>query len=140
MIYIIVQIYTKKTNYNFWTNYKFTLVLGLYGREKIYAATYFDAPTEYASTAFKLFRNYDGKKSTFGDISVDAISSKIPYATVYASTEKANNDSVMHIIVIAKDLQQAINGSFTINGSIKYDKAKIYYFDNSSPDLSLLVR
>ena len=61
-------------------------VLGIYGREGVDLATYwtYPPPGSPAGAAFRLYRNYDGKGSTFGDISLSAKSNK-PGVAVYAA-------------------------------------------------------
>lgn len=50
-------------------------VLGIFGREGLDMALRWEAPAAGSPVynAIKLYRNYDGKKSTFGDVSVSAI-------------------------------------------------------------------
>jgi len=52
-------------------------VLGLYGREGIYLASYWTYPNQGspAATAFDMYRNYDGHDSAFGNESVQTVSS-----------------------------------------------------------------
>ncbi|HTF80195.1 MAG TPA: glycoside hydrolase family 44 protein, partial [Cytophagales bacterium] len=107
-------------------------LLGVFGQEDIQVATYFDRPKAYTATGFKLFRNYDGKNSTYGDTYVQAVSSDIPNATVYASVDSKSTNELLHIVAISKNMNGATNGTFTINGAKNYDKAEVYYFDASS--------
>ncbi|MBC7389252.1 MAG: T9SS type A sorting domain-containing protein [Opitutaceae bacterium] len=107
-------------------------ILGVYGQEDIEVATYFTRPTAYAAAGFKLFRNYDGKNSTYGDTYVQANSSDVPNATVYASTETKTNDDRLHIVAISKTMTGTTNGTFTVAGTKIYTKAEVYYFDPSS--------
>jgi mannan endo-1,4-beta-mannosidase len=107
-------------------------ILGVFGQEDIEVATYFTRPTAYAAAGFKLYRNYDGKHSTYGDTYVQAISSDVPNATVYASTESATNDDRLHVIAISKNTNAATSGTFKVNGTKEYTKAQVYYFDPTS--------
>jgi hypothetical protein len=54
-------------------------VLGIFGREGLDMATlYTDDPlplTTFFARAFQMYRNYDGQKSTFGDVSVETVAS-----------------------------------------------------------------
>jgi hypothetical protein len=110
-------------------------ILGVYGQENIEVATYFDRPSQYAATGFKLFTNFDGNNSTYGDTYVEAITSDLPNATIYASTESASNDGKLHVVVISKNMNGSVSGTFTINGSKSYTKAEVYYFDGSSQNI-----
>lgn len=110
-------------------------ILGVFGQEDVEVATYFVKPTSYAATAFKLYRNYDGKFSTYGDTYVEALTSNLPNATVYAATESASQDNKLHVVVISKNMNGATSGSFTINSKKVYDKADVYYFDPTSTEI-----
>ena len=73
-------------------------VLGIFGREGVGLATYWalnDSET-YPYAAFRAYRNYDGSGATFGDTSVQATSSDVPTATVYASIDAANTNAHRH--------------------------------------------
>ncbi len=45
-------------------------VLGIFGREGLDLATVFPVPNAFAASGFKMFRNYDGARSTFGETRV----------------------------------------------------------------------
>ena len=45
-------------------------VLGVFGREGLDLATVFPTPNAFAASGFKMYRNYDGGHSTFGDTRV----------------------------------------------------------------------
>ncbi len=110
-------------------------ILGVFINEDVFAANEFSNADGYTATAFKLYRNYDNSKSTFGDIAVNAVSSDYTYATIYSSVESETNDKILHMIVINKDSLQDIKGSFTITGNKNYTKGKVYYFDKSSQQI-----
>ena len=61
-------------------------VLGIFGREGVYMANYWTNPPRNspASAAFRLFRNYDGHGSTFGDVSMP-VTSGARQVAAYAS-------------------------------------------------------
>ena len=68
-------------------------VLGIFGREGVYLGNYWgdgpgngDLPT-YIESAFRLYRNYDGKRGKFGDTAVAATPADIAKASVYAATD-----------------------------------------------------
>ncbi len=107
-------------------------MLGILGRENLYAANHFNNAQEYSEAAFKLFRNYDGKKSVYGNINVKATTSDIPHATVYASEEDGRNGKRLHIVLINKDTVQSVTGSFNINSSLNYTNGVAFYFDDNS--------
>ena len=77
-------------------------VLGIFGREALDLATLWapledDQPWAYA---FRLYRNYDGQGSTFGDQSLGATSSEQDVLSLYAA--RRSGDSALTIMVINK--------------------------------------
>jgi len=80
-------------------------ILGIFGREGLDLATRWVAPGtgSPAYEAFKIFRNYDGAKSTFGQISVRAISTNSDIVASFAAVR--TNDNALTIVVINKDPQ-----------------------------------
>ena len=74
--------------------------LGIYGKYGVYVATLWKtAYGLFHSAAYKLFRNYDGSKSTYGDTKVYCESNDIPNMTTYASIN-GTDDSVLHICLL----------------------------------------
>jgi hypothetical protein len=93
-------------------------ILGILGREGADVAIRWDTngftPAMPPYQAFKLYRNYDGAKSTFGDTSVLA---SVPDAdTVAAFAAKRSSDGALTVMVINKSL--AGNPSATVDVSI----------------------
>lgn len=98
-------------------------ILGIFGREKVYVAQKWDGMGEFAEAAFKLFRNYDGKGNTVGDIYAKTDVSDIEKASAYSSIDAEGN---LHIIYVNKQ-EADIEASFNIaNGA--YTSAKVYGF------------
>ncbi len=79
-------------------------ILGIFGREGLDLATRWTTPTNISPTykAMKLYRNYDGNKSTFGDISVAATVPNPDNLSAFAAIR--TNDSALTITVINKTL------------------------------------
>ena len=111
-------------------------VLGIYGREGVYLANYFGTLTGYASSAFKLFRNYDGKKSTFGDISLQALTNDNQNSSIYAASVSGSNDKELHLIVINKSNTSTLNTTIKINSAVNYITGEYYGFDGSSQNIT----
>src|SRR6185369_10007154 len=78
-------------------------VLGIFGREGVYAASQWKLYTSepFVAGAFGMFRNYDGLNSTFGDTSVSAITSSVSDSSIYASID-STNPNVMILVAINK--------------------------------------
>jgi GPI mannosyltransferase 3 len=77
-------------------------VLGIFGREDLYLATYWSAPdaTSPAYQMFKLYRNYDAHGAQFLSISVSTSPTDPNLFTTYAATDPTNN--TLTVIVINK--------------------------------------
>jgi hypothetical protein len=65
----------------------------------VHLATYFGDVEAYIAAGFKIFRNYDGNKSVFPEVSVKAVSTNNGNGTVYAAVSAAAPDTV-HLIAI----------------------------------------
>ncbi len=99
--------------------------LGIFGREGLDIATVWDPFSDWAGLteaqygarpiidAFRLYRNYDGQGSTFGDISNFAQSSDESQVAVHAATRSA--DGAVTVLVINKS-RNAMESPLTIDG------------------------
>ncbi len=78
-------------------------VLGIFGREGLDLATRWTTPTtgNPAYNAFKIFRNYDGSNSVFGDTSVSVTVPNPDNLSAFAAVRSA--DGKLTLIVINKD-------------------------------------
>ena len=114
-------------------------MLGIFGREGLYLGNYWgDGPGNgnlptYIKSAFRLYRNYDGKRGTFGDTAVAATPADIAKASVYAATDSKHKGKLT-ILVINKELRSIFTGKLAIKGS-SCANAQVYTLDGSSPDL-----
>lgn len=79
-------------------------VLGILGREGVAMATRWKAPAAGTPTfrAMQLYRNYDGRRSTFGDVSVRATGSNPDTLAVFAAERSV--DGALTVMVINKSL------------------------------------
>lgn len=79
-------------------------ILGIFGREGLDLATRWTSPDAATPTfkAFQMFRNYDGKKSTFGDESISDKVSDCDTVSSFAALRTA--DKMLTIMVINKSL------------------------------------
>jgi mannan endo-1,4-beta-mannosidase len=114
-------------------------VLGVLGREGVYLATYWgDGPgtgllPRFIKSAFKLYRNYDGKKGTFGDTAV-AATADLDRSSIYAATD-SKHPGVLTVLVINKDVRTNFSGRIRL-GDAAYRRAEVYRLDAGSPDVS----
>ena len=106
--------------------------LGIFGKYGVYASTVWvlGDESDYLGAAYRLYRNYDGADSTFGDVSVEAGMGDKENSSIYAAVDSATDD--LHIIVLNKNLDEAVSGSFTIDSSNGYQSAEAYALTQSS--------
>lgn len=76
--------------------------LGIFGREGLDLATLWGPPTstQPGAYAFRMYRNYDGRHSTFGDEGIDATSADQGRLAVYAARRSA--DGALTAMVVNK--------------------------------------
>ncbi|CAN5559399.1 glycoside hydrolase family 44 protein [soil metagenome] len=106
-------------------------VLGIFGRYGVYMSTHWGPLDQYVSTGFKIFRNYDGNNSTFGDIHVQSLTSDIENSSAYASLESADTTR-LHLIAMNKNYDSTLVADFYISGNNSFDVAEIWKFDSMS--------
>jgi hypothetical protein len=110
-------------------------VLGIFGKYGLYMSNYWGSDYNYVSAAYKIYRNYDGNKSTFGNIRVKAVMSDKQNSSIYAAVS-GHNDAKLHLIVINKSFDYSINAAFNISSPIPYVSAEVWAFDSISPNIS----
>ncbi len=119
-------------------------VLGIFGREGLDLATLWNYPLAEndplgynnfeslpGAYAFRMYRNYDGNGSKFGETSVKAASADQSKLSVYASQRSA--DSAVTIIVINKTTS-ALNGDINLDGFVPSGSAKIFQYSSADLD------
>jgi hypothetical protein len=79
-------------------------IFGIFGREGLELATRWTTPTNSSPTykAMKMYRNYDGSKSTFGDTSVSATVPNPDNVSAFAALR--SSDGALTAMVINKQL------------------------------------
>ncbi|MFN8528332.1 MAG: glycoside hydrolase family 44 protein [Anaerolineae bacterium] len=110
-------------------------VLGIFGREGVDLATMWDPPTpdQPAAYAFRMYRNYDGKGSGFGETSVHAASSDQGRLSVYAALR---SDGALTIVVINKT-SDLLSSPISLSG-FSGTNAEVYRY--SAVQLDQIVR
>ena len=108
--------------------------LGIFGKYGVYIATYWGNGT-YVDAAIKIYRNYDGDHSTFGDTSVSASMSNKVDSSIYASVS-TTDANVLHLIVINKNINNAITGTFNITSPQNFISGRVWQFNSSSPAIT----
>jgi mannan endo-1,4-beta-mannosidase len=110
--------------------------LGVCGKMDVYAASFWplDGNLSYVKAAFRLFRNYDGNKGTFGSMSAAAATSDNQNASVFASYVPAGDE--VHIIALNKNAAEPVRGTFTVASPVALTQGKVFGFDGSATTLS----
>jgi len=108
--------------------------LGVCGKYGVYMTNYW-GQGGYIDTAIKMYTNYDGLHSTFGDTNVPASMSNKVDSSIYGALSSTNPD-VLHLIVLNKNQIDSINGTFTITSSRNYTSATVWAFDNTSSNIT----
>jgi mannan endo-1,4-beta-mannosidase len=115
--------------------------LGIFGKQGVYFTTYWGDVSSYISSAYRLYRNYDGSKSTFENTHVKAepgATSDWTNTSIYASVNNAT-DNNLHLIVLNKHATNTINATFNITSSTSYTNADVYRLISSSTNITALA-
>lgn len=101
-------------------------VLGIFGREGLDMATYWTVPAANTPTyqAMRLYRNYDGAKSTFGDTSVSDVVPNPDNISSFAALR--SGDGALTIMVINKQLETDSAVTFNVSHFSGAGSAKAY--------------
>ena len=110
-------------------------VLGIFGREGLDLATLWDPPTatQPGAMAFRMYRNYDGTGSTFGDTRLQASSANQDQLAVYA----ADRDQTVTLMIINKATSN-LTSAVTLAGFNPGASAQVYRY--SAANLNAIVR
>jgi fibronectin type 3 domain-containing protein len=104
--------------------------LGIFGVQGLFAASLWPlSNTEpYTLAGFRAFRNFDGDKSNFGDLSLQTTSSNVQNVVVYASADSFTPGRVVFVAINRSTLTQVT----AINGQALSGTAHIYQITASS--------
>ncbi|KOV85551.1 glycoside hydrolase family 44 protein [Nocardia sp. NRRL S-836] len=112
-------------------------VLGIFGREGLDLATMWGEPkpADPGAYAFRMYRNYDGAGSRFGDVSVSATSADQGRLSVYAA--QRSSDDALTVMVVNKTGED-LTSPLSVAG---FDgTATAQRFTYGPADLSAIVR
>ncbi len=111
-------------------------ILGIFGREALDYGTLWGppAPTDPGAFAFKIFLNYDGNGSQFGETSVSATSSDYDTLSIFAAQR---HDSALTVLVLNKTAS-AITDSISLARFTPAATAQVWQY--SSANLNAIVR
>ena len=111
--------------------------LGCYADANVYLATLW-AGNEYTFSGIKLYTNYDGNGSGFGDTLVPAVTDDVSLASSYSAIN-GNDDSMVTVMLTNKSFTQAENAKITLkNSSSSYEAAAVYAVYGDSEEIKLI--
>jgi fibronectin type 3 domain-containing protein len=94
--------------------------LGIFGSQGLFAASFWppNGTYSYALAGFRAFRAFDGANASFGDTSLQAVSSNVGNVVVYASTDSTAPGRTVFVAINRSTSAQvtAINGA-TLSGT-----------------------
>ena len=107
-------------------------VLGIFGKYGIYFGAFWKVNTSsnYVSAAYKMYRNYDGNNSTFGNYYIPSQTSDSVNCSIYGSINKEENE--IHLIVINKNFNENITGNFKISSPKDIISGRVWKLDKNS--------
>lgn len=107
-------------------------LLGIFGRERLDLAALWDPPgaADPGAFAFRIFRNYDGAGSHFGETSVHAASADQDRLAIYAAQRAA--DGALTLVVINKT-GQALVSPVALSGFDPGTRAWVYRYSGEQP-------
>ncbi|MGA2679240.1 MAG: glycoside hydrolase family 44 protein [Sedimentisphaerales bacterium] len=112
-------------------------VLGIFGKYGVYLASYWfdNGPAPYVDAAIKIYTNYDNNKSTFGNTEVYSADSNKVESSIYASVFDGYTCE-LHLIVINKDINNPITGTFNITSPQTFTSGNVWKFDSNDPNIT----
>jgi hypothetical protein len=106
-------------------------VLGIFGTQGVFAAALWPGRTiQFCGAAFDMYRNFDGHKSTFGDISVKAQTTDIPDSAIYASQD-SHNPGRMVIVVINRS-EQSQHTILQLHNAVPFAPARVFQLTSAA--------
>jgi serine/threonine protein kinase len=101
-------------------------ILGIFGREGLDMAARWTAPNPSTPTykAMKMYRNYDGNKSTFGDTSVRAAAPNPDNVSAFAALR--SSDGALTVMVINKQLSESAQTTLRFAGFSQSGKVEVW--------------
>jgi hypothetical protein len=111
-------------------------VLGIFGREGIFAAAYWDLGQghDYVDAALDLYLNYDGQGSRFGDQSVFATTDDNESTSIYAATDE-HDASKLTVILINKTDHDLV-GRIRLGNHTRLGKVERFQLTSEAPRIT----
>ncbi len=105
-------------------------VLGIFGREDVFAAALWElaADESFIYGALAMFRNFDGANGSFGATSIQADTSAVGNATVYASVD----DPSRLVIVAINKTGSPLVAAIAVTHTTRFSHAEVYQLTAAS--------
>ena len=112
-------------------------VLGIFGREQVDLATLWSPPTssQPCAYAFRMYLNYDGKGSRYGNIWMRSTSSDQSQLAIYGA--QRSSDGALTLMIINKTSND-LTSPLSLSGTFPRANAQVYTY--SSANLNAIVR
>ena len=112
-------------------------VLGIFGKYGVYAAAYWPVESDqsYVRAAYRLFRDYDGAGSRYGNTGVRATTDRVADSSVYAAIA-GTDDTTLHLIVLNKNFESPADFNVSLYGGRDYRNGEVWAFDAASPSIT----
>jgi len=122
-----------------WADFAISDVLGIFAKYEVYFGSFWELQTgsNFVSAAYKIYRNYDGNNSSFGNLYVPSQSNDSVNCSIYSSI--VNGDNKIHLIVINKNFNKSITGNFSINSPKQILSGEVWELDSTSSSIHLPV-
>jgi hypothetical protein len=110
-------------------------VLGVFGREGVFLANLWELSdqTEMINAGMRAFTSYDGAGARFGDVSVQAQTSDVERATVYASFDEANPSRT--VIVAINKSAGPLTAAVSMAAYGNYKSVDVFQLTSAKADL-----
>lgn len=111
--------------------------LGIFGREGVWASTHWSTEEDktYLAAAYNLYLNYDGQGGSFGDVSMPTTNLDYWNLAVHAAVDSQNEDR-LHVILINRNLYEATEIDFSLQGENGTNSAQVWGFDADSAEIT----
>ena len=108
-------------------------VLGIYGREGVYAAAYWRSPQRHSPGyfAFKIHGNYDGEGSSFSGTALPAPSPDPDVLASFAAIDRGSDR--LQIMLINKQPTTSLNVRLSLKGARTSGSGVIHRYSSASP-------
>jgi len=112
-------------------------MLGTAGRFGVYWTSVWGPVDSFFTAAFKIYRNYDGNNSVFGNTHVYANTNNWQTSSIYSAIQSTDT-STMNVIVMNKDYDSTLVARFNITANTTFNKVKIYAFNQTDTNIQYI--